>query len=51
MLNVRWREEEYEPRLRSYPLESREIILPREFEELSYQEIASLLGCPRGTVM
>jgi RNA polymerase sigma-70 factor (ECF subfamily) len=32
-------------------LESREIILLREFEELSYQEIASLLGCPQGTVM
>ena len=31
--------------------ESREIILLREFEELSYQEIASLLGCPQGTVM
>jgi RNA polymerase sigma-70 factor (ECF subfamily) len=32
-------------------LESREIIMLREFEELSYQEIASLLGCPQGTVM
>jgi RNA polymerase sigma-70 factor, ECF subfamily len=32
-------------------LESREIIVLREFEELSYQEIASLLGCPQGTVM
>jgi RNA polymerase sigma-70 factor (ECF subfamily) len=32
-------------------MESREIILLREFEELSYQEIASLLGCPQGTVM
>lgn len=31
--------------------ESREIILLREFEELSYQEIASLLQCPPGTVM
>jgi RNA polymerase sigma-70 factor (ECF subfamily) len=31
--------------------EFREIILLREFEELSYQEIASLLGCPQGTVM
>jgi RNA polymerase sigma-70 factor, ECF subfamily len=33
------------------PMESREIILLREFEELSYQEIAGLLGCPQGTVM
>ena len=32
-------------------LESREVILLREFEELSYQEIASLLDCPPGTVM
>jgi RNA polymerase sigma-70 factor (ECF subfamily) len=37
--------------IQELPLESREIILLREFEELSYQEIASLLGCPQGTVM
>jgi RNA polymerase sigma-70 factor, ECF subfamily len=35
----------------SLPLEFREIILLREFEELSYQEIAGVLGCPAGTVM
>jgi RNA polymerase sigma-70 factor (ECF subfamily) len=33
------------------PLEFREIILLREYGELSYQEIATLLGCPPGTVM
>jgi RNA polymerase sigma-70 factor (ECF subfamily) len=33
------------------PLEFREIILLREYEELSYEEIASLLHCPLGTVM
>jgi RNA polymerase sigma-70 factor (ECF subfamily) len=33
------------------PAEFREIILLREFEELSYQEIAELLDCPAGTVM
>jgi RNA polymerase sigma-70 factor (ECF subfamily) len=33
------------------PIESREIILLREFEELSYQEIAGVLKCPIGTVM
>ena len=33
------------------PIEAREIILLREFEELSYQEIAKVLGCPLGTVM
>lgn len=31
--------------------EFREIILLREFAELSYQEIATLLGCAPGTVM
>jgi RNA polymerase sigma-70 factor (ECF subfamily) len=30
---------------------SREIILLREYEELSYQEIATILDCPVGTVM
>lgn len=33
------------------PTEYREIILLREFEELSYQEIARVLDCPAGTVM
>jgi len=33
------------------PLEFREIILLREYEELSYEEIATLLCCPVGTVM
>ena len=31
--------------------EQREIIFLREFRELSYAEIAHLLGCPMGTVM
>ena len=33
------------------PVEFREIIILREYEELSYQEIAILLACPIGTVM
>jgi RNA polymerase sigma-70 factor, ECF subfamily len=33
------------------PVESREIILLREFEDLSYREIAGVLKCPIGTVM
>src|SRR6202051_1082928 len=33
------------------PVEFREIILLREYEDLSYREIASVLGCPVGTVM
>jgi RNA polymerase sigma-70 factor (ECF subfamily) len=32
-------------------VEFREIILLREYEELSYQEIAVVLGCAAGTVM
>jgi RNA polymerase sigma-70 factor (ECF subfamily) len=31
--------------------EFREIIILREYEELSYQEIATILECPLGTVM
>ncbi len=33
------------------PIESREIIVLREFQELSYQQIAGVLACPIGTVM
>ncbi|HEX2909548.1 MAG TPA: sigma-70 family RNA polymerase sigma factor [Chloroflexia bacterium] len=33
------------------PLEYREVIVLRELEELSYKEIADLLGIPIGTVM
>jgi RNA polymerase sigma-70 factor (ECF subfamily) len=32
------------------PLEWREVLLLREVEELSYEEIAQVLGCPVGTV-
>ena len=37
--------------IQQLPQEFREIILLREYEELSYQEIAALLDCPPGTVM
>jgi len=37
--------------IRQLPGEFREIIVLREYEELSYQEIAALLDCPAGTVM
>jgi RNA polymerase sigma-70 factor, ECF subfamily len=33
------------------PSEFQEILILREFEELSYQEIAMVLDCPAGTVM
>jgi RNA polymerase sigma-70 factor, ECF subfamily len=37
--------------IQQLPEEFREIIILREYEELSYQEIAALLRCPAGTVM
>ena len=37
--------------IQQLPLDFREIILLREYEELSYQEIATLLDCPPGTAM
>lgn len=37
--------------IQQLPVEFREIVILREYEELSYQEIAGLLGCPVGTVM
>lgn len=37
--------------IQELPVEFREIILLREYEDLSYQEIASVLNRPVGTVM
>jgi RNA polymerase sigma-70 factor, ECF subfamily len=37
--------------IQQLPVAFREMILLREFEELSYKEIANLLGCAQGTVM
>ena len=37
--------------IRQLPPEAREIVLLREYEDMSYQEIADLLDCPLGTVM
>jgi RNA polymerase sigma-70 factor (ECF subfamily) len=37
--------------IQALPVDFREIILLREYEDLSYQEIASVLACPVGTVM
>lgn len=37
--------------IQQLPAEFREIIILREYEELSYQEIAAVLDCPSGTVM
>jgi|SRR6187402_32195 len=43
--------EELQRAIQSLSVPLREIILLREYQELSYQEIASLLNCPVGTVM
>ena len=37
--------------IRQLSMGQREIIVLREFEELSYQELAEILNCPVGTVM
>lgn len=37
--------------IQQLPVDFREVILLREFEDLSYQEIATILDCPAGTVM
>jgi RNA polymerase sigma-70 factor, ECF subfamily len=37
--------------IQKLPVNFREIIMLREYEDLSYQEIAGILGCPVGTVM
>ena len=33
------------------PIEQREVLVLREFEDLSYRQIATVVGCPIGTVM
>jgi RNA polymerase sigma-70 factor (ECF subfamily) len=37
--------------IQQLPIEFREIIILREYEKLSYSEIANVLQCPMGTVM
>jgi RNA polymerase sigma factor (sigma-70 family) len=37
--------------LRSLPFEFREVVVLREFEDLSYRQIADVVGIPIGTVM
>jgi RNA polymerase sigma-70 factor, ECF subfamily len=44
-------QEQVRAAIQQLPLEFREVIILREYEELSYQEIANLLDCPTGTVM
>ena len=37
--------------LRALPMEFREVLILRDMEEMSYQEISSVVGIPMGTVM
>jgi RNA polymerase sigma-70 factor (ECF subfamily) len=48
---TKFEQEQVREAIMKLPREFREIIVLREFEELSYQEIADLLNCPAGTVM
>ena len=45
------RAENMQETLRALPLATRNILVLREYGELSYQEIASVLDIPIGTVM
>lgn len=47
----RFEQEQLRAAIQQLPEEFREIIILREYEELSYQEIARVLQCPPGTVM
>jgi RNA polymerase sigma-70 factor, ECF subfamily len=44
-------QEQVREAIQQLPADFREVILLREFEELSYEEIATILDCPAGTVM
>jgi RNA polymerase sigma-70 factor (ECF subfamily) len=48
---VKTEQEQVREAIQKLPSEFREIIRLREYEELSFQEIASVLDCPVGTVM
>lgn len=43
--------EEIRAAIESLPRQHREIVVLRDLEGFSYQQIASILGCPAGTVM
>jgi RNA polymerase sigma-70 factor (ECF subfamily) len=43
--------EEIREAIESLPLHYREVVVLRDIEGFSYQQIATLLGCPAGTVM
>jgi RNA polymerase sigma-70 factor (ECF subfamily) len=47
----RMEREQVRAAIQKLPVEFREIIVLREYEQLSYPEIASIVGCPAGTLM
>ncbi len=46
-----WEAEAVQTAVAALPVDQREIVVLREFEDLSYKEIASVTGLPIGTVM
>ena len=46
-----WEREHVQIAVASLPALYREILVLREWEDLTYEEIAQILGCPLGTVM
>jgi RNA polymerase sigma-70 factor (ECF subfamily) len=51
MLSEKFLVSEVRAAVDSLPVLWREVVVMRDLEELSYSEIASILGCPTGTVM
>jgi RNA polymerase sigma-70 factor, ECF subfamily len=47
----KWNKERLRRAILRLPREFREILMLREYQELSYTDIATLLACPAGTVM
>lgn len=45
------KQEEVRAAIETLPVRYREVVVLRDLEGFSYQEIASILGCPAGTVM
>ena len=50
-LVAKMKQEEVRAAIESLPVRYREVVVLRDLEGFSYREIASILGCPAGTVM
>lgn len=47
----KWEREQVRAAIESLPRRYREVVVLREFEGFTYQQIATILNCPAGTVM